>query len=265
MAEGKGFSFAFDGPPGQATPTSQQAPLVSYVLWVGYVLWGIESQPSFWFVLIVQAVVSSLGVLALAEAAFRASGRQRVGWSVGGLVALYPPYVASVCHVQAVTWNLSALAFLLLGWLLIREGVTRNGVICFAGASLVGWHADPIVGGVSLALLLALWIPPSTSWKVVVSTGLLIVVGILPWSIRNYVVHGQFVMVKDSFWYVFWQGNTIASHGTDKIPPAREEMRRVLSQSIESSVQQAQQIREGNLHRFDVARMGPSSIGYASA
>jgi hypothetical protein len=39
----------------------------------------------------------------------------------------------------------------------------------------------------------------------------------MPWTIRNSVVHGRCIPVKDSFWYVFWQGNTAKSHGTDKL------------------------------------------------
>jgi len=39
-----------------------------------------------------------------------------------------------------------------------------------------------------------------------------------PWLARNYRVHGEFVFVKSSFGYAFWQGNNERSWGTDKIP-----------------------------------------------
>jgi len=40
----------------------------------------------------------------------------------------------------------------------------------------------------------------------------------VPWLVRNYRVHGEFVFVKSSFGYALWQGNNDISHGTDKIP-----------------------------------------------
>src|SRR5262249_49146677 len=48
-----------------------------------------------------------------------------------------------------------------------------------------------------------------------------------PWTIRNYQVHGEFVAVKSSFGYAFWQGNCKESEGTDKV--VRASVERVLS------------------------------------
>lgn len=39
-----------------------------------------------------------------------------------------------------------------------------------------------------------------------------------PWLWRNYRVHGEWVFIKSTFGYAFWQGNNAASWGTDKIP-----------------------------------------------
>ena len=244
LVEGRGFSFEFYGPPGQAVPTSHQAPLVSYVLATAYVLFGTETATSFWFVLLIQSTVASAAVVALAEAVRLASGRPIVGWTAGVVGALYPPLVVSVCHVQAVTWNISALAFLLWGWLAIREGSTKLGIPIFTLASLVAWHADPILGGVSVLMLLALGITPGVSWKSVAITGLLMAIGLAPWSARNYVVHGRFVAMKDSFWYVFWQGNTAASHGTDKLALGKDAKKMMQGRSIKKSVEHAQAVRE---------------------
>ena len=44
--------------------------------------------------------------------------------------------------------------------------------------------------------------------------------GIAPWIVRNWRVHGEFVFIKSTFGYAFWQGNNPASCGTDKIPKA---------------------------------------------
>jgi hypothetical protein len=38
-----------------------------------------------------------------------------------------------------------------------------------------------------------------------------------PWIVRNARVHGEFVFIKSSFGYAFWQGNCALSEGTDKV------------------------------------------------
>jgi hypothetical protein len=41
--------------------------------------------------------------------------------------------------------------------------------------------------------------------------------GISPWLVRNYRIHGELVAVKSTFGYAFWQGNCALSEGTDKV------------------------------------------------
>jgi hypothetical protein len=98
-----------------------------------------------------------------------------------------------------------------------------------AGGLLV--LTDPILGLVVLVALVVIWkrVPVSTSRGQRNSFGkppiLLIPVAlaacvavIAPWITRNYLVHGEFVFVKSTFGYAFWQGNHPRSFGTDKIP-----------------------------------------------
>jgi hypothetical protein len=47
----------------------------------------------------------------------------------------------------------------------------------------------------------------------------IIAAGLMPWTVRNLLVHGRLVLIKDSFGYVFWQGNHHLSYGTDKLLP----------------------------------------------
>ncbi len=52
--------------------------------------------------------------------------------------------------------------------------------------------------------------------------------GVSPWLVRNYLVHGEFVAVKSTFGYAFWQGNCALSAGTDKV--VRSSVDRILGQ-----------------------------------
>jgi hypothetical protein len=51
--------------------------------------------------------------------------------------------------------------------------------------------------------------------------------GVAPWIARNALVHGEFVAVKSTFGYAFWQGNCSQSEGTDKV--IRPSVERVLA------------------------------------
>ena len=49
---------------------------------------------------------------------------------------------------------------------------------------------------------------------------------VAPWVVRNARVHGEFVAIKSTFGYAFWQGNCSLSEGTDKV--VRRSVERVL-------------------------------------
>ena len=47
--------------------------------------------------------------------------------------------------------------------------------------------------------------------------GLMAAMCVAPWIARNFRVHGEFIFVKSTFGYAFWQGNCALSQGTDKV------------------------------------------------
>ena len=50
--------------------------------------------------------------------------------------------------------------------------------------------------------------------------------GVSPWLVRNFLVHREFVAIKSTFGYAFWQGNCSQSEGTDKV--VRRSVERIL-------------------------------------
>ncbi len=85
--------------------------------------------------------------------------------------------------------------------------------------------SDPILGLVA----------PGMAWAIAIGRGsrgsvrLIGLVGasaalcVAPWVARNARVHGEFVPIKSSFGYAFWQGNCALSEGTDKVVRASVE------------------------------------------
>jgi hypothetical protein len=48
-----------------------------------------------------------------------------------------------------------------------------------------------------------------------------------PWTVRNWLVHGELVFIKSTFGYALWQGNNPVSWGTDKVPKRSAERLRL--------------------------------------
>lgn len=215
LATGRGFRFNFFGPLDAPVLTSQQAPLVPAVLAGCYLAFGVETRAALLAMLLIQAVLSAATVVGLMLLANWLCAARWAPLATGCLAAVYPPLAASCVHVQAVVWNLFWLTLLLLGTEALRRGRRAAGPCAFVTAGVGSLLTDPILGGVIGLLLLLVALEQSRGLAIGLSVA--VVVGISPWIYRNYQVHGRFVPIKDSFFYVFWQGNNAVSQGTDKL------------------------------------------------
>lgn len=225
LATGNGFRFNFFGSLDAPSLTSIEAPLVPGLLAACYFLFGVESREALWAMLFLQIGVSSLTVVLLWWLAFRITDSRGIAWGTGVLAMVYPPMIVSGLHIQAVSWNLFWLAMFLVAALELEESEGTRGAGLFAFAGIGGLLTDPILVLVLVFLLGYLARPRSPSgarWRRSAGLAVIILVGISPWLIRNAVVHGRFVFVKDSFFYVLWQGNNAVSEGTDKLLVAGE-------------------------------------------
>jgi hypothetical protein len=133
--------------------------------------------------------------------------------------AVHPTLVYAATHVQVV----SLATMLLVGTLALayRAGRTGRSRDALAGGLALGLLAltDPILGLVA----------PGAAWAVAMGRGwrkavrpvaiaaAVAAATVAPWIVRNARVHGEFVFIKSSFGYAFWQGNCALSEGTDKV------------------------------------------------
>ncbi len=225
LLAGKGFSITFLGTFG---PTSQQAPIYPALLSAAYWVAGTGTETAHGIVQVLQAFAGTATVLATFWLARSLSPeRPSVAWCAAWLVALYPPHIYMVTHLQVVTWACLILV-LLLAVVASREFArSRAWPAAGGGLSALVVLIDPI-------LVLAL--PPAAclAWRTarrcaggaarhaiarrLAGTVVVFVVAVSPWIWRNYHVHGEFVFIKSTFGYALWQGNNPASWGTDKVP-----------------------------------------------
>lgn len=235
LLEGRGFSVWFLGSDG---PTSQQAPLYPLLVAGVYACLGIESPSSLLAIQLVQCLAGAALALATAWLAWALLPQRRiVGWAAGWTAALHPVHVYMATHVQVAPW--AALAVTLLLALVAEPRWRGRWSTSLVGGGLAGLVllVDPILAVAmpvcGLVYLLGargidrggwrMWFGPLA--KTAAMTLAAIVV-IAPWLLRNRHVHGEWVFVKSTFGYAFWQGNNPHSHGTDKIPkPSAETLR----------------------------------------
>jgi len=217
LLAGRGFAVRFLGADG---PTSQQAPVYPLAVAAAYAVGGVETPRSLLILELGQAALGGLLVLGVLRLAGEvAPGRVGVARAAGLIAAVHPTLVYAATHVQValpaatlLTWTLAR------GYRLGRTGTGRDAV---AAGLLLGLLAltDPILGLAAVGLCGAViqgrgWRGAVGPMAVVAATTAAL---LLPWTARNYRVHGELMAVKSTFGYAFWQGNCAASEGTDKV------------------------------------------------
>jgi hypothetical protein len=233
LLAGRGFSIEFLG---QEGPTSQQAPFYPLLLAGVYACFGVGTPQSLLCVELIQCVAGTALVLAVVWLGWSlVPDRRLVGWLAGLGAAVVPTHLYMVTHLQVALW-----AALLLT-LLLAVVVSPRWQGRWAGALLAGLLAglvllvEPILALTLPICATAFWLAephkgvrllqPAAVGRVIAMAGVAALV-IMPWTVRNWLVHGQPVFIKSTFGYAFWQGNNPQSWGTDKIPkPSAETIR----------------------------------------
>ena len=228
---GNGFRIHFLGSDGF---TSQQAPVYPYLVAAFYLFGGIGTSRSLLAIQLFQCILGSLSVLITVRLCwYLIADRQyhteyvssptakTIGWITGIGFSLYPTQVYAVTHIQVVI-----LATFLMLWFLLLcfKTCINSGIGYSVSAGIVGGIlvlTDPIlVLIVVIGLGIILHSKPSKKVRLTVSCIVTVLLIITPWLIRNRLVHNEWVFVKSTFGYAFWQGNNSHSWGTDKIPKA---------------------------------------------
>jgi hypothetical protein len=223
LLDGRGFSVKFLGADG---PTSQQAPAYPVLVAGAYALGGEGTPRALLILELGQALLGGALVVFVAILAGEvAPGRPLVAIPACLIAAVHPTLVYSATHVQVASLATMLLASC-LAWA-YRAGRTGSRFDAIAGGVSLGLLAlsDPILGLVAPGMAWA--IAMGRGWRGAVRpialVGATAALCVAPWVARNARVHGEFVPIKSSFGYAFWQGNCSLSEGTDKVVRASVE------------------------------------------
>jgi hypothetical protein len=236
---GRGFSVRFLGACG---PTSQQAPVYPTIVALAYAIGGPEKPASLLVLELAQSVLGGVMVLGVIALAIHVTGgRSSAAMAAGLIAAVHPALVYAATHVQV-----ALLGATLLTWSLVWA--------CRTGASGKPLHAlitgvvlaimmltDPILALASFGVIWAIYLSRDLATQTSISSARLSALvlvtaslGVMPWIVRNFLVHGEFVAIKSTFGYAFWQGNCAFSQGTDKV--VRPSVERVLKSGRSKAV-----------------------------
>ena len=217
LLAGRGFAVHYLGADG---PTSQQAPVYPVVVAAAYQIGGVETPRSLLILELSQSLLGGVLVAAtIALAGAVAPGSRWTPGLAGLIVAVSPTLVYAATHVQVVGLA-TTLLVVALAWA-ERTGRTGRPSDAVGTGIMLGLLAlsDPILALAAPALAWSIarrgdWRP---SARLVGLVGAVAGLCIAPWVVRNARVHGEFVPIKSSFGYAFWQGNNALSAGTDKV------------------------------------------------
>jgi hypothetical protein len=238
LLAGRGFSIRFLGADG---PTSQQAPIYPLVVASAYAIGGVGTPRALLVLETGQCLLGGIlvwGVMRLARRV--APERCAIAAAAGFVAALHPTLVYAATHVQVAGLGATLLVWTLAwAYRTASSGRPRHAAITGGFLALLAL-TDPILSLATIGIAWTVWQGSRGAIdgrrRFVILTSLTMVVGLLgiaPWLVRNVRVHGEFVAIKSTFGYAFWQGNCALSEGTDKV--RRESIEPILRRGQEAS------------------------------
>lgn len=214
IAEGEGFSSPFQGRTG---PTAWVAPVYPYLVAGIFKVFGIYTPASAWVLLALNSLFSALTCWTMYAIACQTVGARVARWA-GWTWALLP---YSMYWAIRWVWETSGTAFLLSAAVLVALRLARSDAWREWAAAGALWGVIALANPSCLALLpFALAWPAwqlaraRRRWLLPLATaGLVALLAVMPWLVRNYRTFGQFVFIRSNFGAELRMGNSPAGEG----------------------------------------------------
>jgi 4-amino-4-deoxy-L-arabinose transferase-like glycosyltransferase len=222
IATGKGFSSP--SPLVETGPTAWLSPVYPYLVAGVFKLWGIYTAKSHAILQLLNCFFPAATILPIFAIAKR---------SLGGGVAVLSSwtwvFLPTAWHMpMQYVWDttLSALWFALLFWatLAIRQ---RSELAAWAGYGAL-WAIGAMINASCLSVFpfFIVWLAWESQkrqvpWLPQVSSALVVfLLGLMPWTIRNYRAFGRLIPVRNNVGIMLWHGNNSIAPGLDSFAMA---------------------------------------------
>ena len=238
LFEGRGFSFqphkhpAFDNddlikrpsdvkdaviPFSDLHPTSFGPPGYPYFLFFTWKLLGKQTL-AYLVISIVQAILVSSIIFPVGWLTRRWFGEKAEGWAIW-VACLMPLYAWYATRFYSAAIVMTFHPWLLAGWLsMIEKNSLRRTVVVGLSTGLAGLF-QPILLAVFFLIGIVLLVKScvdknSNSIKMLLLAASLVLLVLMPYTIQNYRLHGQLVLIRSGFGKELWIGNNPNSTGT---------------------------------------------------
>lgn len=207
-------------------PSSVQSPPYPFLLTVLFYIFGSDTPAAYAAAMVINAMAGGLTVWLTYMLARTLGGSARVGLLAAAGFAAWPSQIYCVTFVQAIALITAALTAIII---LFYRSVRTGRLAPWIGFSLIGTLAAltepvflPVMAFTGLMILFWRNLPMKARIRnaAVLLAAAAVVIG--PWTVRNRVVHGQWIPIKSTTWVNIWKGNNNYATGTDRLPISPE-------------------------------------------
>jgi hypothetical protein len=230
-------------------PSSVQGPIYPLIL-AGLFKWlGPETDGAYAMAMATNAFVGAACVPLLYQMIRKLGASQLVGLIGAALIAIWPTQIYAATYAQPVVLVCAAVIGLVTLFYRATRDQSTLAWVAFSILAMLSILLEPVLLWPMLATFIFVFfirsIPMQTrvQFAAIMLAAAVLIIG--PWSVRNTVVHQEFVPVTSTFWPNFWKGNNPHATGTDRLPISEQQIA-----LLESGTSEAQR-RDS---RFDSSR-----------
>lgn len=166
----------------------------------------------------IQAMLSTLSLYLIYRLTLKISANQFLALLTAIGLAFYPAFILSITRPQTLTLNMFLLALLLLTTVQLKEKPTFFWATVTGLVLGIALHSRPMLILYLPILVLWLWLNmPGQRFRAIklslVTTAWVILL-LMPWTVRNYNIHQQFVFMSTNGGFNFWTGNNAFTTGS---------------------------------------------------
>jgi 4-amino-4-deoxy-L-arabinose transferase-like glycosyltransferase len=226
LVNGTGFSF---GAFGYYGPSSVQSPPYPLLLATFFKIFGTDAPGAYAAAMVVNALAGAATVWLTYLLTRALGGSSAVGLVAAALCAVWPTQIYPVTYAQAIVLITACMTAVMLLWQRTIERGTLTAWIGFSILGVLGALTEPVLLPIMAlsGLLILVWPSPALKFPARLrNAGILLATAIIiigPWSVRNRMVHGKWVPIKNTFWVNVWKGNNPHATGTDRLLMSAED------------------------------------------
>jgi len=226
LVAGNGFSF---GDFGYFGPTSYQSPTYPLFLAGLFQLFGAETPSAYFAALLVNCLLAAIGVAGVAAMTREMGGGSREALIAAAAFAVWPTQVYAATHAQGVVLITTCVVWMVA---LFIRGVSHwraRDWWLYSGIAATASLTEPALLPITVLSVPMLWLyKPAPAGARLRSAAIVVASAALilgPWTLRNWSVHGTFVLVKSGFWVNVWKGANDYATGTDRLAMPEDRQR----------------------------------------